>query len=352
MTRKNLFLGVCCLLCIAGWAHAQIGTRIAPPVTGIYHCAFPNFGPAEDKVTVKRIKTFQSLTGKPIVWAYFSNNWFTGIHFPLSAVNTISSYGKIPFIRMMPRSTWNEYQPDPIYTMQAILSGQFDADLQQWFIDARDTAIPLMVEFGTEVNGAWFPWNGMWNGGSRTDLYGDPNVADGPERFRDAFRHIIALSRSVNANNITWVFHVDAGADPAEAWNSMAAYYPGDSYIDWIGISVYGAQVPSDDWPSFSEILDAAYPEFAALSPDKPMALLEFGVTGVHPYGNKATWIRNALNNIKNQRYPRIKAISWWHSMWTNDDGTVSDLRVNSSKDALKAYKAGIADPIFLGSQQ
>ena len=32
---------------------------------------------------------------------------------------------------------------------------------------------PMLVEFGTEMNGYWFPWNGKWNGAGATLGYGD-----------------------------------------------------------------------------------------------------------------------------------------------------------------------------------
>lgn len=322
--------------------------KVQPPPTGIYHCAFPNFGGSEDRVTTKRMTDFRKLARKSFGWAYFSNNWFDGILFPSDSVSTIDNSGRIPFIRMMPRSNWHEYQPDPVYTMQNIIDGDFDAALTQWALDAKATNIPLMVEFGTEVNGAWFPWNGEWNGGSTTDGYGDPVLADGPERFRDAYRHIIDLFRANAADNITWVFHVDAAGEPADSWNSMAAYYPGDDYIDWIGISVYGAQAPSEDWTNFTEVLDPAYVEFTSISATKPAALLEFGVTEGHPNGNKANWITHAFRAVRNGRYPRISAISWWHSKWRNGDGSISDLRIDSSPEALDAYRKAVADPMFV----
>ena len=32
------------------------------------------------------------------------------------------------------------------------------------------------------MNASWFSWNGSYNGGGRTSGYGDPTLADGPER--------------------------------------------------------------------------------------------------------------------------------------------------------------------------
>jgi hypothetical protein len=251
-----------------------------PPHRSIYHAANPDFGETEDNVTSERIKSFEALAQKKIIWAYFSNNWYNDIRFPLSQVRTIHENGKIPFIRLMTRSDFKEGVPDPLYTMQNIIDGKFDKALSQWAMDAKKTEMPLLVEFGTEVNGDWFPWNGSYNGGGTTELYGDKNKPDGPERFRDAYRHIIDLFRSHGVDNITWFFHVDAFDQPKNSWNSIDQYYPGDTYIDWIGISVYGPQTKDETYCSFVEIMDQVYPELTKIS-NKPIAILEWGITEI-----------------------------------------------------------------------
>jgi hypothetical protein len=248
--------------------------------SGIYHAAFPDFGGTEDVVSTQKITDFESLVNKNIAWAYFSNNWLNEIQFPINEVNIINSAGKIPFIRMMPRTNFNEGGPDPNYTMQRILDGDFDTELTQWAIDAANTSSPLLVEFGTEVNGNWFPWNGQFNGAEVTTAYGDQTLADGPERFRDAYRHIIDICNNNGATNITWFFHVNAFGYPKTNWNKIENYYPGDNYIDWFGVSVYGPQRTEDDFQEFAEIMDVIYPELIELS-NKPIAILEFAITEI-----------------------------------------------------------------------
>ena len=245
---------------------------------GIYHSAYPDFGGTEDQVSASRILEFEELAEKKITWAYFSNNWYNSIAFPLSSVSIIHNAGKVPFVRMMPRTDFDEGGPDENYTMQKILNGDFDAQLTQWAIDASSLSYPILVEFGTEVNGNWFPWNGEFNGGGEKTNYGDPNLADGPERFRDAYRHIIDICNANGADNITWFFHADAYSSPETEWNKLENYYPGDNYIDWLGVSVYGPQTRDADFQSFSEIMDDVYPSITSLS-NKPIAILEFGIT-------------------------------------------------------------------------
>jgi len=161
-------------------------SKLAIPTDNqIYHAAYPDFGGSEDIITTERISDFENLVGKKMTWAYFSNNWSAekgGIKFPKKEVEIIHKQGTIPFIRMMPRSNFKEGGPDPMYTMDAFLSGKFDTDLTQWAIDAKNTNIPLLVEFGTEVNGKWFPWNANWNGVDSTS-YGDPTLFDGMENI-------------------------------------------------------------------------------------------------------------------------------------------------------------------------
>lgn len=324
--------------------------KLIAPVNGVYQSAFPDFGGSEDIVTDQRINNFKKLIGKKIVWACVSDNWGTSkIKFPSKAIKLLEKHKIIPYIRLMPRTSLDEGVREKNYSLQRIINGVFDSRLIKWANEAKATNKPLMIEFGCEMNGDWFQWSGVNNGGKITNHYGNPKLADGPERYRDAYRHIINLFRKVGVHNVNWVFHVDAHSYPNEPWNQMARYYPGDSYINWIGVSAYGALFPGDDWVSFTSVMDHAYPQLAKISKKKPLAVLEFGVT---EYPNniykKASWIKNALQSIKMGRYPRIKAISYWHENWENDDGTTSRLRLDSSPVTLKTYRKYISNPYFL----
>ena len=335
-------------LCLAAPASAAETGKVLPPIAGIYHSANPDFSPEEDKVTEGRIARYERWAQKPLVWAYFSDNWITGIHFPAASAAIIRNHGAIPFVRLLARRTEDETCRDRFYSLQKIIDGTFDADLRAYARDVKAFGAPLMMEFGTEVNGNWFQWSGACNGGATTTGYGSPDVADGPERFRDAYRHIVMLFRAEGAGFVTWVFHVNGESAPDKPWNAMAAYYPGDDVVDWIGVSVYGALTPADVRkgyrPSLRSIMDGAYAELAKIS-TKPMALLEFGVT---EYPGKPRWIRNALRDLAARRWPRIIAVSWWNDRYPNGGGDWSNLRVNSSYAALQAYRAGIGRSIFV----
>jgi glycosyl hydrolase family 26 len=323
-----------CLLPAA--AAATPAAKVLPPRHGIYHAAFPDFCPEEDCVSAERIRAFEQLAGKRIAWAYFSDNWFDGIEFPAEKVRAIwSVHHTIPFIRLMARANWDEGCADKTYALAKIAAGRFDAQLRAYARSAAETAIPLMIEFGTEANGNWFPWSGACNGG--------------PARFRAAWRHVVSLFRAEGASNVTWVLHLDAQGEPAARWNRLAAYYPGDRWVDWVGLSAYGPQQPGDPWESFRSVFAPAYRELAAAAPRKPIALLEFGAIA-EDGGDKAAWIAAALHDVASGRYPRLKAVSYWSSNWTNDGTGPSIMRIDSSPAVLAAYRAGIRTPAFVSA--
>ena len=318
-----------------------------PPHGGIYQAAYPDFRGSEDHVRAWRVRRFERLAGKRIAWTYFSDNWIKGIRFPESAVRRIHAAGSVPFIRLMARSGFREGGPDPRYTMQRIIDGDFDAELTEWGKRAAQVPYPLLIEFGTEVNGFWFPWNGKWNGGGATGDYGDPDVPDGPERFIDAYRHVHDVIEGSGADSLTWFFHPDAAGWPKAPWNSIASYWPGDGYVDWIGVSVYGPLTLDEGWGrGFTAKLDGAYPKLAALAPDKPIAVLEYGARQGH---RKAAWIAKAIAAVARRRWPRVRGLAYWHEGWRNDDGSASRLYIDSDPESLRAYRRGIGRPAFVG---
>ena len=89
------------------------------------------------------------------------------------------------------------------------------------------------------------------------------------------------------------------------------------------------------------------YEQMWAVDPTKPIMVAEWGVGEFPRNGDKATFIRDGFKLLRTQ-YPRIKAAVYWHERWQNDDNTYSNLRVNSSIEALAAYREGVANPAWL----
>jgi hypothetical protein len=336
-----LFFAVCAVLYpfVPGRAYGAI--KLGPPAaSGVYHAAHPDFGPSDDFVTAESALSFVRLAGKKIVWAYVSFNWKDEMRFPTEACRTLNRLGIAPLVGMMPWSSLRQNSPESRYTLERIAGGEFDDGLRRCAEDVIALGFPIMIEFGPEANGSWFPWNGAWNGRS-ADLYGERGWPDGPERFRDAYRHIVQLFRESGALDVTWVFHIAADGYPKEEWNSARNYYPGDEWADWIGASLYGRR--SGDAPAvpFDDIMKKVYPGLAALSSSKPIAILELGVSESARARDKADWIRSAMDSAASGRYPRLRAVSWWNKKY-RPDGSRSTLEIDSSPESLSAYREGV----------
>lgn len=340
--RVAAILAWACLLAprsVAQGVAAEAPALRLPPPGSLYHGVYPGGRTGEeDDLTAADAASYERAAGRPVAWIYFSHNWYHGRAFPAATASWIRGRGSVPYIRLMLRSSPEQNRPEPVYTLRAILAGRFDDDLRRWGDAARAFGTPILAEFGTEMNGAWFPWNGKWNGG--------PGL--GPQRFRRAYRRIVEIVRSRGATNVLWVFHVNADDWPAAAWNRFETYYPGDDVVDWLGVSVYGAQTPLDgEWPLFAAGMDGAVPRLAALAPGKPIIVCEFGVTSGNPLGDPARWADNALRQLIAGRWRQIVGFSWWNETWQNDEDPAhdTDMRVQTVPGLRQVFQRRLASP-------
>ena len=306
-------------------APPTFGQSIPPPRDGhFYHGTYPGgITGEEDDITVRDVENYEKVVGQKAAWVYFSNNWYVDRKFPAETATWIRAHGAIPYIRLMLRSKNHKIgKPEKFFTLQSLIDGKYDEDLKAWGQAAASFASPLIVEYGTEVNGEWFGWNGKFHGGGKKNGFGDPDKPDGPERFVAAYRHIVDAVRAAGAANITWVFHLDAAQSPAAAWNRFENYYPGSDYVQWIAASCYGPQKPTDDEEEnirFRDKFDPVYPRIVKLAPDKPIMIAEFGCTSGYRYVKAEDWAKDALTDILSKRWPNVRGLSWWNERWEND---------------------------------
>jgi len=223
--------------------------------------------------------------------------------------------------------------------LDGVINGDFDDYVEKWALAAKEMRSPILLRPWHEMNGNWFPYSGVFNGGGETTGYGDPTVPDGPERFVDAWRHIHEVFQRQGACNVYWVFSPNADSLPHEPWNSPVNYYPGDLYVDWIGSDGYnwGNTQWWSHWMSFEEIFDDDL-RLLSESIDKPFMIAEFACT--EEGGDKAAWIADAYSKMKD--YPYIKAAIWFHV----DKET--NWRFDSSEASRQAFVSAISDRYYV----
>lgn len=345
----------------AAWHAAHSASRVKAepaPATGILTGAYMDFGDREDDVTLEKIEGFEQLVGKHQGIVASSSYWGEQ-SFPAANVRLIARHGSVPLVFWSPWDRpYKEGRGPDQYSLSSIIAGAHDAYIDRWADGAREFGQPMIVSFANEMNGSWFPWSGTLYGGGKPAPGGG---FQGPETFKAAWRHVVDRIRARGARNVKWVLHFMDFSMPNEEWNLAAEYYPGADYVDWLGFSLYGAQFPSDEhYPDFVSCFDWPYTELAQIDATKPVMLCEWGVGEFPAKGDKGEWIRGAFRTMSDTaKYPHLKAAVFWQERWQNsadetdesskeNAGKYSDLRVNSSPGALRAYREGVAAPIFL----
>jgi beta-mannanase len=321
--------------------------EVVVPARGAYTGAFIDFGEAEDDVTLETVEDFETMVGKHQAIIASSSYWGEQ-DFPTRNLNVIWQHHSLPLVFWSPWDRPYEQNTGPDrFSLTAILAGTWDKYIDDWANAARAFGKPMIVVFANEMNGDWFPWSGAYYGGSEP-VTGDGTKWKGPETFKAAYRYVVDRVRARGASNIKWMFHTNNYSYPLDTWNFAPAYYPGPEYADWLGLSVYGQQFKDEPWADIPSLVDWPYEEMSRLDPTKPIMIAEWG-TGEFPHsGNKGEWIRQGLEVFRT-RYPRLKAAVYWHERWQNEDGSYSNLRVNSSVESLEAYRAGVASSDWLG---
>ncbi|MGZ4676445.1 MAG: glycoside hydrolase family 26 protein [Acidimicrobiia bacterium] len=258
----------------------------------------------------------EALVGRHFDIDHRFQNW--DVAFPTPADQWDVDHGRIPMI------TW---QPDSA-SLDTIAAGGADA-----VIDARARAVaafghPLFLRFAHEMNADWYPWSG-----ARAST---PGTHDAPAKYVAAWRHVHDRFVAAGATNAVWVWNPNRASIPRAAWNAALRYYPGDDYVDWVGIDGYNRSRTHAQ--SFTSIVTPLYDVFAAR---KPIMIGETASVEGPDAAGKAAWISAARTAITT-RLPAVAALVWFD---TEKQGF--DWRVDSSPSALDAFRALAADPYF-----
>ena len=158
-----------------------------------------------------------------------------------------------------------------------------------------------------------------------------------PAQFVAAWRHVHDLFASLKVRNVVWVW-TTTGYLPHVS--TIAAMYPGNSYVDWIGYDPYNYySCRNSRWQSFSQTIGPFYQWLSTHHFEKPIMLTEYG-TSADPANPalEASWYRDIAPAIN--RYSGIKALSLWNSTTGQCSFTLS----NQSAQGQAAYRqAGLS---------
>jgi endoglucanase len=232
--------------------------------------------------------------------------------------------GTIPLLTWEPWEIGGTAEENARFKLANIASGQHDAYLRRFARAVKSVNGTIWLRPMHEMNGNWYPWGAGVNGNT-------------PQDFKQAWRHIVNLFREEGVTNVRWVWSPNVDSIPNESWNTISAYWPGDAYVDIIGLDGYnyGTTRSWSNWRSFENIFSAAYREVTALSANKPIVVAETASTEIG--GDKAEWIRSLFATVLG-KFERIIAVIWFN------ENKELDWRIESSSESLEAFKSSVRD--------
>ncbi|MGI6225381.1 MAG: glycoside hydrolase family 26 protein, partial [Peptococcales bacterium] len=244
--------------------------------------------------------------------------------FPYEGIKRVYDEGRILMLTLQP------FTPDLNWiAIPEIVAGQYDEKIEEWAKGLKSLNEPVFVRPLNEMNGDWDPWC-AWFFGKDTDLY------------IKAWRHIVDIFRTVEADNVLFVWNPHDRSFPDFAWNNAHLYYPGDEYVDWVGLTGYnnGTSHPGDVWREFDEIYGPLYLDYMTRYANKPFMITEFSSNEIG--GDKAAWIEKGMASLA-KSYPNIKIATWFDGrdkLWQYE--------LHSSPAAWESFKKSLKNEGFI----
>ena len=189
-----------------------------------------------------------------------------------------------------------------------VLNGEYDSFLKNYAQTVSDFDHPVLFRLGNEMNGDWCP-------------YSSYNTSKDTEIYKEFYRYVYKAFEDAGADNVIWVWNPNGKSFPDFKWNDALMYYPGDEYVDIIGLTAYntGTYYSGENWTEFADLYDPIYAEYTKLY-KQPMMITEFASSSVG--GDKNLWIQKMFGHIGN--YDRVKVAIWWDGCDWDTNGNVA----------------------------
>jgi hypothetical protein len=170
-----------------------------------------------------------------------------------------------------------------------------------------------------------------------------------PTEFVAAWRHVVDVFRREGVTNVTWTWILE---DISFWTGASSKYFPGDTYIDWIGVDGYNwydcRSREIAPWRSWSAIFGSAR-AFGAAHPTKPIMVAEFGsVEDAVTPGRKGAWISDARQTLKRREWSQVQAVIYYNrDARMLDSGARCDWTITTSPSSEQAFATMAQDSYF-----
>lgn len=207
-----------------------------------------------------------------------------------------------------------------------ILDGQYDAFLTNYAQVIADFEHPVLFRLANEMNGDWCPYS-SYNTSKDTTIY------------KEFYKYVYSFFEKAGAQNVIWIWNPNCDSFPNFNWNNEMMYYPGDKYVDVIGMTAYNTgtyyAASGEKWQEFDELYEGLYYEYCARF-EQPLMITEFSSASMG--GSKEQWVTNMFNSIEN--YDRIKVAVWWDGCdWDAYGNVARSYFMDETPELLQIFK-------------
>lgn len=209
-----------------------------------------------------------------------------------------------------------------------LLEGKYDKLLEEYARGLKALGEPVLFRLNNEMNGDWCYYSAYY---SSMDA----------EVFNAAWRYVYDKFAQHELDNVLWVWNPHDGSFPGFQWNHYLTYYPGDEYVDIIGLTGYnpGTYFPGEQWKSFRSIYDNYYQEYSTLF-HQPLMIPEFGSNSVG--GDKIAWVQSMFAFMPG--YERIKVAIWWNGIdWDAQGNPGRIYRLDETQEMTQVFRDGFS---------
>jgi mannan endo-1,4-beta-mannosidase len=294
-TKKYVALVICAVIVIGAatalaivrpWANRSIHPTQSVRYLGVYQPDAPHTYASVDEFA-------QAIGREPNLVSYYSP-WLNP--FQLRFATLAARHGATTIVQIDPKNV----------SLSSIADGHYDAYLRSYAVAVRAFGAKVVLSFGHEMNGAWYSWG-----------YKHTSAAV----FVAAWRHVVTVFRATSAKNAVWLWTVNV-IDKSIPIPSPDSWWPGSSYVDWIGIDGYYYQSSQ----SFAQVFGPTIADVLALSHD-PVFIAE---TGAAPSADQPAKINDLFAGI------RTYGLSGF--LWFDENTQGRAWRLNSPK-AFAAFR-------------
>ncbi len=209
-----------------------------------------------------------------------------------------------------------------------VLEGKHDDHIDMYARELKAFGDPVLFRLNNEMNGDWCVYSAYFSS-MDTDV------------FIAAWQYVYDRFEQHDLDNVLWVWNPHDLSFPGFQWNHYLTYYPGDEYVDIIGLTGYnpGTHFPGERWKSFLQIYTDYYEEYSTLF-NQPLMIPEFGSSSIG--GDKIAWLWSMFYHLP--RYEDIKVAIWWNGVDRDEEGNPGRIyRLDETPEMVRTFREGLS---------